>query len=147
MAGVDDAFLDAWGAVRWEQFKFRSSVSEKGESARFHAGLVAQHVVDAFEGSGLDACGYGILCHELRDAREWDDEVVVAEAYVDEAGVEHPAETRVDHHSEEAVDLWMVRYEEALCMEAAYMRRENARLKKRVADLEERLAALELKVS
>ncbi len=44
-------------------------------------------------------------------------------------------------------DLWMVRYAEALCMEASYQRRENARLKKRVADLEERLAVLELKIS
>lgn len=43
-------------------------------------------------------------------------------------------------------DLWMVRYTEALCMEAAYQRRENARLKKRVADLEERLAVLELRL-
>ena len=44
-------------------------------------------------------------------------------------------------------DLWMVRYAEALCMEAAYVRRENARLKKRVSDLEDRLAALEMKLS
>lgn len=44
-------------------------------------------------------------------------------------------------------DLWMVRYAEALSMEACCQRRENVRLKKRIAGLEERLAALELKVS
>ena len=43
-------------------------------------------------------------------------------------------------------DLWMVRYAEALAMEASYQRRENARLRKRVADLEDRLAALELRL-
>lgn len=47
----------------------------------------------------------------------------------------------------EAGNEYSIRYEEALCMEAAYQRRENARLKKRIADLEERLAALELKAS
>jgi len=40
-------------------------------------------------------------------------------------------------------DLWSVRYVEALAMEAAYQRRENARLKERVASLEEMLATLE----
>lgn len=46
-----------------------------------------------------------------------------------------------------ASDAWHVRYEEILCVEAAYQRRENARLRARMASLEERLAALELKIS
>ena len=51
------------------------------------------------------------------------------------------------YEQDDLFDLWTVRYTEALCMEAAYMRRENDLLKKRVAGLEERLAALELKLS
>ena len=47
---------------------------------------------------------------------------------------------------DEKEDLYSIRYRELLCVEAAYQRRENARLKKRVADLEERLAALELRL-
>lgn len=118
LSAVPDGVLDAWLDVEWGQFQFLSAVEEKGPSARLHAGLIAQAVVRAFVARGLDACRYGILCHELREAFEDD-----------------PGE-----------DLWTVRYAEALCMEAACMRRENARLKKRVSDLEDRLAALELRL-
>ena len=118
LSAVPDAVLDAWGDVEWGQFQFLGAIAEKGGSARLHAGLIAQAVGRAFEARGLDACRYGILCHELREASEDD-----------------PGE-----------DLWMVRYAEALCMEAAYQRRENARLKKRVSDLEDRLAALEFRL-
>ena len=118
MSSVPDGILDAWGDVRWGQFKFLDAVAEKGDSARLHAGLIAQAVQRAFGARGLDACAYGALCHE-----------------VSEGDANNPP-----------VDLWTVRYAEALCMEAAYMRRENDRLKKRVSDLEERLAALELRL-
>lgn len=116
---VDDGVLSAWDGVEWGEFKYLDAVAEKGEaSARLHVGLIAQQVIRAFAAKGLDACRYGICCHdESADA---------------ETGGRN--------------DLWMVRYAEALCMEAAYMRRENARLKKRVSDLEERLAALELRL-
>lgn len=105
--------------MNWGQFQYLDAVKGKGESARLHLGLIVQHVMSVFGKRGLDACAYGILCHEEREATE----------------------------DEPAVDLWMVRYAEAQAMEACCMRRENARLKKRVADLEERLAALELKIS
>ena len=114
---VPDAVLNAWEDVSWGQFQYLDAVASKGESARLHIGLIAQHVMSVFRKHGLDACVYGILCHEEREAAE----------------------------DSEAVDLWMVRYAEAQAMEAACMRRENARLKARLAALEERLAALEVK--
>lgn len=119
LSAVSEAVLDVWERVDWGEFKFLDAVREKGENARFHVGLIAQDVRKAFADQNLDICRYGILCHE------------------DYSGEDSEFELE---------DLWMVRYTEALCMEAAYQRRENARLKKRVADLEERLAALELRL-
>lgn len=148
LSSVPDAVLDAWEDVNWGQFQYLEAVASKGkDSARLHLGLIAQHVVSVFDKHGLDACAYGILCHEERPAVDEEHTVVDAEAYTDEEGVEHPAVTHVETRHEDAVDLWMVRYAEAQAMEACCMRRENVRLKKRIADLEERLAALELKVS
>lgn len=147
LSEVPDAVLDAWEEVNWGQFQYLDAVAKKGESARLHLGLIAQHVMSVFGKHGLDACDYGILCHEERPAVDEEETVVDAEAYVDEEGVEHPAVTHVETRHEDAVDLWMVRYAEAQAMEACCVRRENARLKKRVAGLEERLAALELKIS
>jgi hypothetical protein len=89
--------------------------------------------------------------------------VVEMDAYTDENGTEHPAVTReevyevspeesheetrvvepevshVEHHHKDAGDRYGIRYEEALCMEAAYQRRRADRM-------EARLAALEAKV-
>ena len=147
LSEVPDEVLDAWEDVNWGQFQYLDAVASKGESARLHLGLIAQHVMSVFERHGLDACDYGILCHEERPAVDKEETVTDVEAYVDGEGVEHPAVTHVETRHEDAVDLWMVRYAEAQAMEACCMRRENARLKKRIADLEERLAALELKIS
>ena len=123
--------LDAWEGIDWVQFHRIEAVEREGAAhARFHAGLIAQDVESALAAFGIDASGYGFFCHDFWDAEE---------AYDGSRGGEpHPAR--------EAGDAYSLRYEEALCIEAAYMRRENARLKKRVADLEERLAALELRL-
>lgn len=128
---VPDGVLDAWGDVGWFQFQFRDAVEEKGDAARLHTGLVAQRIMDAFSRRGVDEERYALFCHDV-----WDD---VPELRDPDGNLVHGAVP--------AGDMYSLRYEEALCMEAAYMRRENARLKKRVADLEERLAALELKIS
>ena len=117
---VDDGVLDAWADVSWGQFKFLDAVETKGDDARFHVGLIAQKTDRACKNRNVDIRRYGILCHD-----EWEDE------YVEEDG-EQVLYTK-------GGDLWMIRYTEALCMEAAYMRRENARLKARIAALEERL--------
>lgn len=45
-------------------FKFNDAVSEKGDGARIHIGVIAQDVVQAFEGEGLDAHEYGIICYD-----------------------------------------------------------------------------------
>lgn len=141
LAAVPDDVLDAWGEVEWGQFQYLEAVAEKGGTARLHLGLIAQRVRAVFEARGLDACAYGILCHEVRPAVDGEETVVDAEAYVDEHGVEHPAVTHVETLHEDAVDLWMVRYAEAQAMEAAYQRRRADRFEARLAALENRVAS------
>lgn len=128
---VPDEVLDAWEDVDFYQFKFNESVEGKGNNARLHNGVVAQRIDKVFKNHGLDISRYGLYVLE-----KWDKEP----DSLDEDG-------NVICKGRDAGEQYSIRYTEMLCMEAAYQRRENARLKKRVADLEERLAALELKIS
>lgn len=114
---VPDSVLDAWEDIDWGQFKFLDAIAKKGESARFHLGLIAQKVKTVFEEHALDACVYGILCHKEHKVTDEDS----------------------------AVDLWMVRYEEALVMEAVCQRRRAERTEARIKALEDRLEVLEAK--
>jgi hypothetical protein len=65
---IDSAALRAWAKVEYYQYKFNDAVEKKGESARWHFGLVAQRVKEAFESEGLDAFAYGLLCYD-----EWEE--------------------------------------------------------------------------
>ena len=103
---IPDEWLDAWADVEWVRFKFKEAVTDKGEGARWHVGLVAQQVMEAFEAHGLDAFELGLLCFD-----EWGDEF-------DEDGNEIVS----------AGSSYGVRYSEAEAMEAAYQRRRLDRL-------------------
>ena len=93
--------------------------------------MIAQRLEEKFRNANEVLSKYGLFCYD-----EWD----AVEARKDENGA-------IVEPAVEAGNEYSIRYEEALCMEAAYQRRENARLRARIADLEERLAALELKLS
>jgi hypothetical protein len=101
IGAIPDAWLDAWSQVEWSRYRWNEAVERKGEGARWHIGLIAQRVRDVFAASGLDAFQLGLLCYD-----EWSEE----------GGI--PAGNRFG-----------IRYEEALAMEAALMRRELKRLK------------------
>ena len=73
----------------------------------------------------------GLLCYD-----EWDDiyeevEVIDSNAVMDEEGNIITPEVKHTEtvHSQTAGNLYSIRYDEALAMEAAYMRREVERLK------------------
>ena len=117
--------------MEWRQFRYRDALAEKGSSARLHSGAIAQQIDRAFRNEGLDASVYGLFLHDSWEAQP--------EELDPDGNVSIPARPAGDEYG--------LRYVEALCMEAAYMRRENARLKERIASLEERLAALEMKLS
>lgn len=117
VTAIPDAVLDAWLDVDYVQFKFIDAVQTKGDNARWHTGVIAQRVKDAFIAHGLDAAKYGVLCYDewpARDELRDDDGNIVEEA--------RPAGNR-----------YGVRYEEALCLEAALMRRELRRIQGRSA--------------
>lgn len=118
---IPDEVLDAWGEVNWYQYQFKDSIEEKGETkARIHTGAIAQRIESVFESHNLDANRYGLLCYD-----EWEAE----EEEKDEDG-------NVITEAREAGNRYSLRYEEALCMEAAYQRRRADRLEERIAKLE-----------
>lgn len=121
---VPDAVLDAWGDVEFYSYKFNDAIAEKGfENARYHTGMVAQRIRDAFTAHGLDATKYGLLCYD-----EWE----AQPAEVDEHG-------KIIRPAQAAGNRYSLRYEECLCMEAAYQRRRADRIEARLAALEARL--------
>ena len=127
---IPNEVLDVWENVSWLQFKFKDAVKEKLDNARLHTGVVAQYIDKAFKDKGLDISRYGLFLYDKWEKEEDED-------YDENENLRHAASL--------AGDSYGIRYVEALCMDAAYMRRENARLKERLAALEERLAALEMK--
>lgn len=93
---IEDRALRAWARVNFVQYRFRDAVEQKADGARWHFGVIAQRVKEAFEAEGLDPFAYGILCYDSWDA--------------DEDG------------QREAGDRYGIRYEEALVLECAYLR-------------------------
>jgi len=91
---IDEPLMQAWGDVQYVKFKFKDAIQQKGDGARWHFGLIAQRVKQAFENHGLDPFAYGILCYD-----EWSAEDDV-----------------------EAGNRYGIRYEEALALECAYLR-------------------------
>ena len=120
ITAIPDDVLDAWGEVGWYQYQFKDAIAEKGESARLHTGAIAQRINSVFESHGLDASRYGLLCYD-----EWDADSAVRD---EQGNITTPAR--------QAGNMYSLRYEEALCMEAAYQRRRADRLEERIARLE-----------
>ena len=106
VGSIDPAVLRAWAKVEFCQYKFRDAVALKGDDARWHFGVVAQRVKEAFESEGLDAFAYGLLCYD-----EWP----AAPAMMDASGA-------VVVLAREAGKRYGIRYEEALALECAYLR-------------------------
>ena len=98
--------LKAWAKVNFCKYKFNDAVEIKGDGARWHIGVIAQQVKEAFESEGLDPFAFGILCYD-----EWSAE----EEVLDDNGA-------VINNKREAGNRYGVRYEEALILECAYLR-------------------------
>lgn len=153
---IDDHVLDAWGKVSIVVYRWLASIASKGEdSARYHFGALAQQVRDAFQSEGLDGTDYGLLCYD-----EWEDEfevipavietvpavytvpsepgevpVIIKEAYAIVHSPEKRVQTRV------AGNRWGLRHDQCAWLEAAYQRRENAKLLLRIEAIETILAS------
>ena len=131
VASASDALLDAVGNIPIHTFQFTDAVEKKGsDAARFHVGVIAQEVQQAFEAKGLDAARYGLFCHD-----EWKDEYETVEV-VDQPevlGEDGEVVTPAVTHTEQkkilsAGDRYGIRYEELLTLECARLRRELDRI-------------------
>lgn len=121
LASNDDAILDAWGDVSVIAFKWLQSISEKGEdTARWHIGVIAQQVRDAFQNHGIDATKFGLLCHDKWE--EQTENVNGKNVVIKESG-----------------DIWSIRPDQCAWLEAAYQRRRSDRLEARIAKIEKHL--------
>ena len=117
---IPDAVLDAWGGVNYVLFRIKAQVKEKSEmglEARKHVGVIAQDIRSAFERHGVDPFALGILCWESAAEIPTTIEIIDGEEVIMPGTPAHEGYT--------------VRYEELLCLEAAFMRRELNRLKKK----------------
>ena len=120
IAPIDDAVLDAWAAVDFAQFRWKSACAQEGNTARVHHGVIAQRVVAAFAAHGLDARRYGLLCHDAWEAHD--------EATGQDPDPEDPSRV-VDRMAHVPTgDRYGVRYTECLALEAALQRRTTMRL-------------------
>lgn len=132
---VSDAILDAWDEVEWLQYKFLDRISAKGEDARWHFGVIAQRVHEAFKRHGIDGFELGLLCYD-----KWESEpAIYRDLTQDEidSGAYPSVQTRILVTPElEAGDKWGIVYEEALALEAKLQRRKYERLLARVEALE-----------
>lgn len=118
---IPQTWLDAWGDVDYMRFKFNDAVEKKGNAARWHVGLIAQRVKEAFESRGIDPFAIGLLCFD-----QWND-IEVEKPVEDKNG--NPV---LDEKTGEVVmqkqvikvagDQYGIRYEQALALECAYLR-------------------------
>lgn len=162
---ISDKLLDAWAQVEYVQFKWLDAIEKKGlDDARWHFGVIAQRVKETFEAAGLDPFAYGVLCRDEWEEQEeivetWGDEyedvivepaeyeyfpaTYVSKAWrktVKEAVIERrlvrKAGDRIVQPYRAAGYRFGIRYEQALILEAALMRRTTQRLEARLAALE-----------
>lgn len=60
----DEALINAVGSVPFKMWKLKKAISEKGGSARWHFGVIAQQVRDAIIDAGLDWKEYGLIVYD-----------------------------------------------------------------------------------
>lgn len=123
---IPDEVLDAWDSVKWNQFRMKKEVRQKGDDAPLHFGSIVQDVQKALSDGGIDPDRYGFLYHE---------------DYLPEE-MELPSEENPEITNGEK---WYLKYAEALSIEAAYLRRRCKRLEESLEDALNRISALEAK--
>jgi hypothetical protein len=103
ISDIPEAAIRAVRKVKFKQLKFSDAVALKGGEARWHFGVIAQQVKEAFESEGLNAFAYGLLCYD-----EWPE---VHEVTDDDGKIVVPYSP--------AGNRYGVRYDELLCLKMA----------------------------
>lgn len=127
---IDGAVLDAWADVQLIAFQWLDAIQTKGEDvARWHFGVIAQQVRDAFIAHGLDGTRYGLLCYD-----EWGDEFgpVYGTRFNPETEKNEPFDTGEVELVRAAGNRWGIRADQCLFLEAAYQRRRCDRIEARL---------------
>lgn len=86
-----------------KRFKFNDAVKEKGASARWHFGVLAQDVMAEFESAGLNAFDYAIVCHDA-----WESTPEILEEDSD-------GNVKVKAKATAAGERFGIRYDELIC--------------------------------
>lgn len=126
ITSIPDEVISAWRDVPLIQYRWIDAVREKSVGARYHTGLIAQSISEAFAAHGLDAQDYGLICYD-----QWP-EVQASPPVLDENGM--VLEPGVEYQS--AGERWGIRAEECLFIEAESNRRQVAELLARIEKLE-----------
>jgi len=139
---IPDAVLDAWAEVEYLQFRLTDRVSEKGDEARLHTGVIAQRVRDVFSAHGINPYAYGVLCHDHweespAEYMTWEEERDQDGNITKEAGSELVVPAR------EAGDLYTIRYQEADALTLALLKREDLKKNEAIKQLEDRISSIE----
>ena len=98
--------IAAKGLLR--KYRWKDSVSEKGDSARIHFGIMAQDLKAAFEAEGLDANKYGMFCADTRWTTDGTDTYATEEEALEAVAEEETPEAITEE------TVYGVRYEELL---------------------------------
>lgn len=118
---IPQSWLDAWGDVDYMRFKFNEAVEKKGDGARWHIGLIAQRVKEAFENRGIDPFAIGLLCFD-----QWDDVEIEKQVEDDNGNFVFDKETGEPVMQKQIIKVagnqYGIRYEQALALECAHLR-------------------------
>jgi hypothetical protein len=98
--------IAAKGLLR--KYRWKDSVSEKGDNARIHFGIMAQDLKAAFEAEGLDASRYGMFCADTRWTTDGTDTYATEEEALEAIAEEETPEAITEE------TVYGVRYEELL---------------------------------
>lgn len=117
---IPDDLIDAFLDVEPRVFRWRASVTEKGDAARHHLGYVAQEIAAALARRGLDPARFGLWCR---------DELTTAVETAEGAVEQQPT----------GAYRQALRYDQLLALIDAANRRRLARIEDRLHALEARL--------
>lgn len=155
---INDAVLNAWGDVQFITFQWLDSIQKKGEDgARWHFGVIAQQVRNAFAARGLDGTRYGLLCYDewgdeyapVMAMREVERKVTEVIGFEDDGTPIEQIRTVVEQEEYDTGEVqlvraagnrWGIRADQCLFLEAAYQRRRADHIEHRLAVLESKLA-------
>lgn len=155
---LTDAMLDACEEVDLIQFQYIDRIMVKGEdNARWHFGVIAQRVQEAFMRHGLDPHLFAFFCYDPEQVVPAEYETVQAvtkiiPAEFDSEGrliskerevVLEPAYEKMVKESYIVGEKYGIRYEEFLVLRAATIERKASRLEDALYELTKRIEILE----